>query len=151
METNPNLWRDKTKANISVSAAGPISNFILMAAAFITLKVMLESGIVMPVIQGNIYNWIVPTPGQPAFMEPLAMLLSILMVLNLALGIFNLIPIPPLDGSHVLESLLPGEMADAYAQIRPYGFILLIALLYLGALSFIFNPSVIFVYQLLLS
>src|SRR6185295_12803308 len=48
VQTNPLLWRDKTKANITVSAAGPISNFILAIAAFITLKIMLLSGVVMP-------------------------------------------------------------------------------------------------------
>jgi Zn-dependent protease len=90
-----------------------------------------------------------PMSGQPTFMEPLVMLLSVMLVLNLALGIFNLIPIPPLDGSHVLESVLPYEMGQAYAQIRPYGFILLIALMYLGVLSFIISPAAQFVFRML--
>ena len=69
--------------------------------------------------------------------------------LNLALGIFNLIPIPPLDGSHVLESILPYQMAEAYAQIRPYGFLLLIGMLYLGVFGTIFGPLIKFIYSLL--
>jgi Zn-dependent protease len=81
-------------------------------------------------------------------MEPLVMMLGVMLILNLALGIFNLFPIPPLDGSHVLESLLPPQMADAYAQIRPYGFILLLALLYFGVLSKIINPISFFLWEL---
>ncbi|HXG63586.1 MAG TPA: site-2 protease family protein [Blastocatellia bacterium] len=145
VETNPNLWRDKTKANISVSAAGPISNFILAAAAFIILKSLIAGGLAFPV--GN--AGVVPMPGQPAFMEPLTLLLNIMLALNLALGVFNLIPIPPLDGSHVLESLLPDEMAQAYAQIQPYGFILLIALMYIGVFGYIYFPVRSLVFGLL--
>ncbi|HEY7911194.1 MAG TPA: site-2 protease family protein [Blastocatellia bacterium] len=150
VETNPLLWRDKKKANISVSAAGPISNFILLFIAFIALKGMIEAGIIgINPRAGDFYRLLMPMSGQPTFMEPLVMLLSVMLVLNLALGIFNLIPIPPLDGSHVLESVLPYEMGQAYAQIRPYGFILLIALMYLGVLSFIISPAAQFVFRML--
>jgi Zn-dependent protease len=150
VETNPLLWRDKKKANISVSAAGPISNFILMTIAFIALKVMIVVGVITLNTEArNIYELIGAAPGQPALMAPLATFLSVMLLLNLALGVFNLIPIPPLDGSHVVESLLPYEMAQAYAQIRPYGFILLIALLYFGVLGVIFNPISIFILRLL--
>ncbi len=152
VETNPLLWRDKNKANICVSAAGPISNFILVIIAFIALKIMLLSGI-LTTNQSitSYYDILVPVSGQPAFMQPLVMLLSIMLILNLALGIFNLIPIPPLDGSHVLESLLPYEMAQAFDQIKPYGFLLLIILLYLRVLDVIFSPVAIFILRLLLA
>jgi Zn-dependent protease len=151
VQTNPLLWRDKTKANISVSAAGPISNFILMTIAFIILKALILSGMLRfnPALR-NIYDVIAPAPGEPAFMQPLAMFLSVMLMLNLALGVFNLIPIPPLDGSHVLEELLPHPMQEAYYQLRPYGFLLLMALLYLGALSLIFQPISIFILRLLI-
>ena len=96
------------------------------------------------------YEVVTPASGQPAFMQPLAMFLTIMLMLNLALGVFNLIPIPPLDGSHVLEELLPHPMQEAYYQLRPYGFLLLMALLYLGALSFIFQPISIFILRLLI-
>jgi Zn-dependent protease len=152
VETNPLLWRDKTKANISVSAAGPISNFILVVIAFVILKTLVLNGtLVFNPRLTSIYNAVVPAPGLAAFMDPLTMFLNVMLMLNLALGIFNLIPVPPLDGSHVLESILPYQMAQAYAQIRPYGFLLLIGLLYLGALSFIFSPISIFILRLLLA
>jgi Zn-dependent protease len=150
VQTNPLLWRNKTKANISVSAAGPISNFILMIIAFIILKILVVTDVLGYRPAPNIYGVIGPMPGQPSFMEPLAMFLSIMLLLNLALGVFNLIPIPPLDGSHVLESVLQGPAAEAYAQIQPYGFLLLMMLLYLGVFGYIFRPISIFILTLVL-
>ena len=150
VQTNPLLWREKTKANISVSAAGPISNFILMTIAFIILKILILTGIFT--LNGNaatFYELVGPAPGQAAFLQPLSMFLGIMLLLNLGLGVFNLIPVPPLDGSHVLESLLPPQMADAYAQIRPFGFILLIALMYFGVFNQIYQPIVLLVLQAL--
>ncbi|HSB09450.1 MAG TPA: site-2 protease family protein [Blastocatellia bacterium] len=138
VQTNPLMWRDKTKANISVSAAGPISNFILATVALITIKILITAGLLFP-FQG-FFTLVVPMPGSPAFMEPLAKLLSVMLMLNVALGVFNFIPVPPLDGSHVLEEVLPDEMAHAYEQIRPYGFLLLYALLFLGVFTAIFIP-----------
>lgn len=149
VETNPLRWRDKTRANISVSAAGPISNLILAIVAFVVIKVMLMSGVVLAVGGNILFSLFIPAPGQPEFMEPLIKLLNVMLTLNISLCIFNLIPIPPLDGSHVLESLLPYEMGQAFAQIRPYGFLLLIGLLYLGVFSAIFFPIFNLVWQLL--
>src|SRR5207245_1839698 len=105
-------------------------------------KVLILSGMLAfnPKFHNYPYDVVGPASGQPAFMQPLSMFLGVMLMLNLALGIFNLIPVPPLDGSHVLEELLPHQMQEAYYQLRPYGFLLLIALLYLGALSFIFQP-----------
>jgi Zn-dependent protease len=143
VETNPLLWRNKTKANISVSAAGPISNFILAILAFIILKVLLVAGIfTFNNEYSTYYNVVAAAPNQSVYIEPIGRLLNIMLVLNIALGIFNLLPIPPLDGSHVLESLLPYQMAEAFAQIRPYGIFLLMALMYLGVFAFIATPII---------
>jgi Zn-dependent protease len=147
--TNPLLWRDKTKANIMVSAAGPISNFILATITFIVLKMMLINGLVVP-HPVSYYNLVAPVADQAAFLEPLSKLLSVMLSLNVTLGVFNLIPIPPLDGSHVLESLLPYQMAKAYEQIQPYGFILLIGLMFTGVFGAILSPILLFVVQMLL-
>lgn len=152
VQTNPLLWRDKTKANITVSAAGPISNFILATVAFVILKIMLLSGVVIP--NGMFYQMVAPLPDQAAFLAPVTIFLSVMLMLNLSLGVFNLIPIPPLDGSHVLESLLPYNQAKAYEQIRPFGFILLLALLWVkvggqSLLGWVINPVYTFIATLL--
>lgn len=138
VQTNPLLWRDKTRANIMVSAAGPLSNFILAVIAFVIIKALILSSILS--LNGGYYTLVVPTPGQPAFMTPLAVFLSIMLLLNVLLGVFNFIPVPPLDGSHILEELLPSGMAEAYYQIRPFGFILLYLLMFLGVFTAIFIP-----------
>lgn len=145
VETNPLLWREKNKANICVSAAGPISNFILALITFAIIKVLIANQVLFPA-GGYMFDMVVPMSrafpayAQPAFIEPLAKFLSVLLMLNVSLGVFNLIPIPPLDGSHVLESVLPYEMAKAYEQLQPFGMILLYGLMLLGVFSAIFGP-----------
>ncbi|HJQ22837.1 MAG TPA: site-2 protease family protein [Blastocatellia bacterium] len=138
VQTNPLLWREKTKANIMVSAAGPLSNFILAVVAFIIIKALLITGVFY--LNGGYYTLVLPVPGQPAYLAPLAVLLSVMLMLNVLLGVFNFIPVPPLDGSHILEELLPSSMAEAYYQIRPFGFILLYLLMFLGVFTAIFIP-----------
>ena len=144
VQTNPLRWRDKTRANICVSAAGPISNFVLAAVAFVVIKSLIVAGAVT--LRGGYYTLVQPFPGAASFMAPLSVFLSVMLLLNIGLGVFNLIPVPPLDGSHVLEELLPRSMAEAYDQIRPYGFLLLYGLMFLGVFSAIFIP----VYQFVL-
>ena len=137
---NPLLWREKTKANIMVSAAGPISNFGLATLAFIVIKVLLIAGILKRDFgTGGPFNIVVPML-EGGVMEPVATMLSIFLTLNVVLGVFNLLPIPPLDGSHVLESLLPYDMAKAYEQIQPYGFILLLAFVWTPIPGWIIIP-----------
>jgi Zn-dependent protease len=147
VQTNPLLWRNKTKANIWVSAAGPISNFTIATVAFITIKILLLTGQVNPGY--NTFHIIVPAVEGATIMDPIATLLSIFLTLNLILGVFNLIPIPPLDGSHILESLLPPAMAEAFSQIRPYGFFILLALMWTPVLGWIIGPVFRFVIGLL--
>jgi Zn-dependent protease len=76
----------------------------------------------------------------PGAMAPVVYVLFNFTMVNVALGVFNLIPIPPLDGSGIVISLFGGSVARVYASFARYGFLILIALLYLGVLSWIFNP-----------
>jgi Zn-dependent protease len=148
VDVNPLRWRNKDLANITVSAAGPISNLLLAAASFITLKVMLAQEMVIATYKAP-FNIVLPATDQSDWVMPVCTFLSLMLLLNVSLALFNLIPIPPLDGSHVLETLLPDSLKPIYEQIRPYSWILLLGLLWLGVFSFIMTPMIIGVIQLL--
>jgi Zn-dependent protease len=148
VETNPLRWRNKDLANITVSAAGPISNFLLASATFVVMKIMTLSGMAFREYKAP-FTLIQPMSDQPEWMMPVCTFLSLMLLLNVALAVFNLIPIPPLDGSHVLETLLPDSLKGVYDQIRPYSWIILLGLLWLGVFGFIMSPVSNLVYSLL--
>jgi Zn-dependent protease len=148
VETNPLRWRNKDLANISVSAAGPISNFLLALAVFIVMKIMILSKMVYTGYKAP-FRIIQPMMDQPDWMLPVCTFLSLMLLLNVALAVFNLIPIPPLDGSHVLETLLPDSLKEVYDQIRPYSWIILLGLLWFGVFGFIIGPVSNLVFSLL--
>ena len=70
-------------------------------------------------------------------------------LINLVLAIFNMLPIPPLDGSRVVMGILPIDLARRYAKLEPYGFIIIFGLLYLGVIRSVIWPLVMYCSQLL--
>lgn len=80
------------------------------------------------------------------------LLLAILnsaIIINLVLAIFNILPIPPLDGSRVAMGILPRELSFQYAKLEPYGFIIIFGLLYLGIIGSVIWPLVIYFARIL--
>ena len=131
---NPRLFRSLRGGQILVSAAGPISNMLLALVFTAFLFVAVRA---LP---------------HPLHEQPLAQLLSLGVQLNVSLAIFNLIPLPPLDGSHVVEWSLPNGMGHRYiAAIAPYQGFLLLALVMSGALSRLLGPILHVVVGLLFS
>ena len=115
-------WRQKFMV---VAAAGPASNLVLALIAAILLRM------VTPASDGF---------GGAAEPSSLAPMLYLAIRLNVLLAVFNMVPIPPLDGGNVLSGLLSGPMADAFDRLRPYGFLILYGLMFTGALWTIISP-----------
>lgn len=85
------------------------------------------------------------------FLYPFLRMLVAGVWINLMLAIFNLLPIPPLDGSKVLASLLPPRAGASYAKLEPFGFFLLLALFYAGVIERVMVPLIVVAQKLLLS
>jgi Zn-dependent protease len=113
-----------------VAAAGPASNLALAIGAAAVLAVMPISP---------------QTLEEPTVTVPLAAILSRLIQLNALLAVFNMIPIPPLDGGNVLSGLLPVPLAAAFNRIRPYGILLLYALILTDGYRYIVIPPYRFI------
>jgi Zn-dependent protease len=125
---NPLHLRDKRYGGLKVAAAGPISNCILGAIFIILFKV-----VVVFVKNGG-----ETTPS--ARIEPTFLFFQQAIFLNVALAVFNLIPIPPLDGSHILEALLPYEAAQKFEGLQRWGGLLLMVMVFTGIFGVIFTP-----------
>ena len=113
-----------------VAAAGPASNLLLAVFAAVLLAIL-------PITP--------QTLGEPTVSVPLAAILSRLMALNVLLAVFNMIPIPPLDGGNVLAGVLPADLAGLFNKIRPFGFVLLYALVLSGGFEMIVLPPYRFI------
>ena len=115
---NPRLYRNYKRGDIIVSLAGIVTNLILAVLLVLAVAVF-----------GMVYR-VVPALGNTLALLQLMFVYGI--IINLVLAAFNLIPIPPLDGSHVMKHLLPTKWSLTYQRIAPYGFFILIALLSFG-------------------
>jgi len=115
---NPANYRNLKRGDIIVSLAGVATNLVLALIATLLLALF-----------GLLYK-IAPASGGVVWIVQVAMIYGVL--INLSLILFNLIPIPPLDGSHVMKYLLPKPLAERYVQFGQFGFLLLILLLFYG-------------------
>ncbi|MBX7219869.1 MAG: site-2 protease family protein [Blastocatellia bacterium] len=150
---DPNKWNDKTFANIAVSGAGPASNLLLATLCAITLKIMMVVGVLTP---WTFYHMLLAimrgktATGEIGGMaEPLTCILCIALMINITLAVFNMLPIPPLDGSHILASLLgmfSPDLQEQYESLRPYGMFILLGCSMTGLLGMVTGPmfSVVF-------
>jgi Zn-dependent protease len=120
---NPLNLKDPRRDNLIISIAGPLSNLSVALIAFIVLKILMNLNPSLFYSGGG---------GGVNLLYPLFEIVYYTIVINVILAFFNLIPIPPLDGSGVVMGLISEEAAEKYEQIRPYGFFILILLIMTG-------------------
>lgn len=126
----PMYFRRPRQGMMLVSFAGPLTNFLVafLCALIVKLTINLSAA---GIGTGTLWLWAVHESAMFGI------------VINCALAWFNLMPVPPLDGSHILEGLLPLPLARAYASIGRYGMIILLILLATGIFSKIILPLII--------
>lgn len=117
---NPYNLRDQRFGPVWVALAGPMSNFLLALVFGLMVRFF-------------------PVSNLTSF-------LSIIVYANVLLGVFNLVPIPPLDGSKLLYALLPDSLAHVKESLERYGFVLL--LIFIFFFSHIISPLIVFLYKL---
>ena len=131
---NPLRWRNKRVANFWVSVAGVICNFIIAIVAGVIIRGLYSIGLI-----GVVDGKLAPITTESLIAVGAVELLWVFFRLNVALGVFNLIPIPPLDGSKVLQSILPPSMESGFEALERFGFLLLIVAMFTGVFSVIFS------------
>lgn len=131
--------RNPKRDMIWVAAAGPITNIILATVSALLLRGVVAIG--NPAAAGS---------PLAMFMEPVVLMLAFSVYINLLLAIFNMIPMPPLDGGRVLVGLLPYRQAAVLSRIEPYGMVIIIALVFFtNMFSYIISPFLMLGVQLL--
>jgi Zn-dependent protease len=126
---NVNRLRRGRRDFMLVAAAGPISNLLQAVVGAIAYRVLMAS----------------PASGGLALQVCFAFV-----TINLLLALFNLIPVPPLDGGNVLAGLLPESAEPVFGLLRQYGFIVLYLLMFTGVLNAIIEPPAVFLQRILL-
>jgi len=135
---NPAYYKDYRRGILYVSLAGPMANFAVMLFFAALLKVLI-------VVSQT------PAAAESEYiLRPMVNIAVAGVFINAILGTFNLLPIPPLDGSKILACLLPGRLAAKFMSIERYGFIILILLAVTGGLRLVMSPVSAFVQNIII-
>jgi len=132
---NPYKLRNPKKDMVWVAAAGPAAN-LLLAVCFSLVF--------------HFTNTLLGNYPTDLIIAPIVLITKIGVIINIGLAIFNLLPVPPLDGSNIVTGLLPPEMALRYQSVTPYGFIILLVLIFSGLVDKVIFPIIAFITGLLL-
>lgn len=130
---NPMNFRNPRKGMALSAIAGPITNIVLALASVIILKFILS-----PLAAFS------PDALKETIVKPCLLIFSASVIINIMLAVFNMIPIPPLDGGRVLTGLLPSKQALFFSKIEPFGFIIILVLINTRPVNLFFNWVITF-------
>lgn len=136
---NPSYFRNPKKGMALSAIAGPAVNMVIAVIFSLLLRVVLAG------LEGK-----VPEPAWSWFAIPLSYMCFYGIIMNVVLAVLNMIPIPPLDGSRLVYWLLPERQGQVYYRIEPYGTIILMVLIMVGALGKIMGPVIAPILMILL-
>lgn len=134
---NPMNFKNPRKGMALSAAAGPAANILLALASVLILNVILK-----PLAAFS------PEALRETIVKPCLMIFSASIIMNVILASFNMIPIPPLDGGRVLTGLLPSRQALLFDKIEPFGFIIVLVLIYTGIANLFIMPIITFFLRL---
>ncbi len=134
---NPMNFKNPRKDMALSAAAGPVTNILLALLSFAVWKAVLT-----PLASFS------PEGVAEKLFRPLTLIFQSSIVINVVLASFNMIPIPPLDGGRVLTGLLPYKQAATFSRIEPFGFIIVLILIYSGIANYIIMPFIVFFLRL---
>ena len=135
---NPMNFKNPRRDMAISAAGGPTTNILLAIVSMVILKFA-----VFPLLS------FAPEGMAATVLEPIAMMLKSSIIINVVLASFNLIPIPPLDGGRVVVGFLPHKQAMSFSRIEPFGFIIVIILIYTHIADYFVIPMVNLFLQLL--
>jgi Zn-dependent protease len=141
---DPRNFKNPVLDDILTSVVGPISNFVVAIGAVLALALV---KLISPLGQQIVSQGF--STDSDSFLVPLCLLMYEVMVINVVLGVFNLIPVPPLDGSHVVRHLLPAGALRIYDMAGMFGLFLLV-FWGGGLLSKLISPAIGFFTYILL-
>lgn len=125
---NPLKWRNKNVANVMVSLAGIGVNLIIAISVAIVIRLMDSFGVFSP---GTLPSGLA-APVLTLFVSTVA--------LNVGLAVFNLLPLPPLDGGKAIQSVLPSSYDAIFEFLETYGILILFLLMWMGVIGMIVRP-----------
>jgi Zn-dependent protease len=123
-----------------ISLAGPVAN---LATAVILALALHPTAFLVSGMQRGQFSYLI--------LNPFMLILYMGVRINVVLAVFNIIPVPRLDGSKILAGLLPRQQAYQFEKLEPYGFLILMLLIFTNVITYVISPPITFIFSLLLT